>query len=113
MQSASDVFLGWTEGPLGRHYYVRQLRDGKVKIAVDDYRPAQMNQLARFCGWTLARAHARSGEAARISGYLGQNEAFDEAVAGFALSYAKVNEADYAALKRAVRQKRVQAVKPE
>ena len=109
MQSASDVFLGWTHGPLGRQYYVRQLRDGKVKIAVDDYRPAEMKQLAGFCGWALARAHARSGQAARISGYLGQNEAFDEAVREFALTYAGVNEADHAALTRAVRQKRVQA----
>ena len=111
MQSAIDVFLGWTQGPLGRHYYVRQLRDGKAKIAVDDYRPAQMEQLARFCGWALARAHARSGEAARISGYLGQNEAFDEALGQFALTYARVNESDFAALKRAVRQKRIQAAK--
>ena len=72
MQSSSDVFLGWTEGKLGRHYYVRQLRDAKVKFAVETFGSAEMLVFAGACGWTLARAHARSGEPAVIAGYLGE-----------------------------------------
>ena len=81
MQSASDIFLGWAKGKLGRHLYVRQLRDMKIGAQVDLFSPGLMVQYAEFCGWALARAHARSGAPAQISGYLGKSDAFDKAIA--------------------------------
>lgn len=80
MQSASDLFLGWTEGREGRQFYIRQLKDMKVKLLVEVFTPSAMLQYAEICGWTLARAHARSGEPAAFSGYLGKSDAFDEAM---------------------------------
>lgn len=103
MQSASDIFLGWTEVAQGRHFYIRQLRDMKVKPMVETYSPPLMKLYAEICGWTLARAHAKSGDAARISGYLGKNEVFDEAVTDFALRYSIQNEKDHHALAQAVK----------
>jgi uncharacterized protein (DUF2252 family) len=105
MQSASDIFLGWTEGLLGgtRRYYVRQLKDVKIKPLVEVYTPSAMFQYAELCGWTLARAHARSGEPAKISGYLGRSDQFDEAIADFSLAYADQSERDYELLVKAVR----------
>jgi uncharacterized protein (DUF2252 family) len=105
MQSASDIFLGWTEGLLGstRHYYVRQLKDMKIKPLVEVYPPSAMLQYAELCGWTLARAHARSGEPAKISGYLGQSDQFDKSVAAFSVAYADQSERDYEVLVKAVR----------
>jgi uncharacterized protein (DUF2252 family) len=105
MQSASDIFLGWTEGLLGgtRHYYIRQLKDMKIKPLVEVYTPSAMLQYAELCGWTLARAHARSGEPAKISGYLGRSDQFDEAVAAFSVAYADQSERDYELLVKAVR----------
>lgn len=101
MQSASDLFLGWSEGMTGRHFHVRQLRDMKIKMRVEAYPPGVMLQYAELCGWCLARAHARSGEPAAISGYLGTSDAFDEAVADFSVAYADQTERDYQALRRA------------
>jgi uncharacterized protein (DUF2252 family) len=103
MQSASDLFLGWTESQLGRHLYVRQLKDMKIKMLVEVYTPSVMGQYARACGWTLARAHARSGEPAKISGYLGKSEAFDQAIANFSVAYADQSERDHESLMKAVR----------
>jgi uncharacterized protein (DUF2252 family) len=103
MQSASDLFLGWTESQRGRHFYVRQLRDVKIKMPVEVYTPSVMCQYAQACGWTLARAHARSGEPAKISGYLGKSDTFDQAVADFSIAYADQSERDYETLKKAVR----------
>jgi uncharacterized protein (DUF2252 family) len=103
MQSASDLFLGWTESVLGRHFYVRQLKDMKIKMLVEVYTPSVMDQYAEVCGWTLARAHARSGEPAKISGYLGKNDAFDRAVADFSVAYADQSERDHDTLMKAVR----------
>ena len=103
MQSASDLFLGWTEGNLGRHFYVRQLRDMKIKPLVELFGPIDMIQYAEICGFTLARAHARSGESALISGYLGQSDTFDKAIAAFSVAYADQSEKDHAALMKAVR----------
>ena len=110
MQSASDIFLGWTKGKLGRHFYVRQLRDMKLTPLVDLFSPGLMVQYAEFCGWTLARAHARSGAPAQISGYLGKSDAFDKAIAAFASAYADQSERDHAILKKAVRSGRVEVV---
>jgi len=103
MQSASDVFLGWTTGPEGRHYYIRQLRDVKVKAIIENFTPSFMAQFAEWCGHTLARAHARSGEPALISGYLGKSDTFDQAMAAFSMAYADQTERDHAALAKAVR----------
>jgi hypothetical protein len=100
MQSASDIFLGWTEGQSGRHFYVRQLRDMKMKFPIEKFKAAGMIYFARWCGGTLARAHARSGEPATISGYLGKADTFDRAIATFAVAYADQVERDYEAFKR-------------
>jgi uncharacterized protein (DUF2252 family) len=101
MQSASDMFLGWTE-VLGRHYYIRRLHDIKIKPQVERFDPPRMAKYAEYCGWTLARAHAKSGDAAMISGYLGNSNKFDEAIASFAMNYSDQNERDYRAFLKAV-----------
>lgn len=103
MQSASDVFLGWTEGRNGRQFYIRQLRDAKIKFAIETFGSAELIQMAEWCGWTLARAHARSGEPALIAGYLGDSDTFDLAIADFSVAYADQTEKDHAALTKAVR----------
>ncbi len=108
MQSASDLFLGWTEGREGRHFYVRQLHDVKIKLLVELFTLKVMVQYAEYCGWALARAHARAGQPALIAGYLGKGDQFDEAVADFATAYAEQNERDYKALVRAARQGRIE-----
>jgi uncharacterized protein (DUF2252 family) len=102
MQSASDIFLGWTEQD-GRHYYIRHLRDVKVKLLAETFSPDAMRFYAKLCGWALARAHARSGSPAMISGYLGKSESFDEAIAEFSIAYADQCERDYEVLEKAVR----------
>ncbi len=109
MQAASDLFLGWTKGHSGRHFYVRQLRDVKVKPMVEIFDPATMNSYADSCGWVLARAHARSGDPKRISQYLGNSNRIDESIADFAEAYARQNETDHAALAKAVRDGRIAA----
>ena len=109
MQSASDIFLGWTEGREGRHFFVRQLRDMKIKPLVETFPEGLMMLYARWCGQGLARGHAKSGDPARISGYLGNSDRFDEAVGDFAVAYADQNEKDHAALVKAVRDGRIEA----
>ena len=109
MQSASDLFLGWTEAREGRQFYLRQLKDAKIKPLVEVFKPSVMRQYAEFCGWTLARAHARSGEPAKISGYLGKSDEFDEAIADFAQAYADQSEQDHEVLLDAVRSGRLEA----
>jgi len=109
MQSASDVFLGWSRDGKGRGYYCRQLRDGKVSVTVDRMSRRDLTDYAGFCGRALARAHARSGDAARIAGYLGDNGRFDQAVGAFALAYADQTERDHAALVKAVKAGRIRA----
>jgi hypothetical protein len=109
MQSASDVFLGWTEGRFGRHYYIRQLRDAKIKFAIETFGSAEMVLFAEWCGATLARAHARSGEPALITGYIGETEVFDEAIAAFAAAYADQSEKDHEAVVKAVRAGKLKA----
>ena len=103
MQSASDLFLGCTEGKQGRHFYIRQLRDMKTKILVELFGSTDMIQYAEVCGYTLARAHARSGDSAVISGYLGKSDTFDKAIAAFSAAYADQSERDHAVLMKAVR----------
>jgi len=110
MQSASDIFLGWSsEG--GHDYYVRQLRDMKATADLDAMSGTDLVAYAGLCGWVLARAHARSGDAARIAGYLGKSDAFDEALAAFATAYADQTQRDYEVFKAAVRGGRLPAEK--
>jgi uncharacterized protein (DUF2252 family) len=111
MQSASDIFLGWTKGELGRNFYIRQLRDMKVGPLVELFTPGVMTQYAEICGWTLARAHARSGAPAHISGYLGKSDAFDKAIATFSIAYADQSERDHAVLEKAVWSGRVEVLR--
>ena len=112
MQSASDILLGWirTDGLDGvpRDYYVRQLWDGKGSALIEEMKPPDMRGYADLCGWTLARAHARSGHPAAIAGYLGNSDRFDKALATFAEKYADQNELDYAALKHAAETGRIE-----
>jgi len=113
MQSASDLMLGWLrvqrpDGPV-RDFYVRQLWDAKGAAIVEAMTPAVMMTYAKVCGWTLARAHARSGDAIAIAGYLGSGDVFDRALASFAEAYADQNERDYAAIRHAVQSGRIVA----
>jgi uncharacterized protein (DUF2252 family) len=110
MQSASDIFLGWTRGKNGRDFYVRQLRDMKISAIIEGWDADLLRAYGRVCGWALARAHARSGDAAKISGYLGSSATFDDAICEFAVDYADQNQRDYRAFVRAVRQKRLKAI---
>ncbi len=112
MQSVPDPFLGWTEGDNGRHFYVRQLRNAKRKAAIESCDADALAEFAGWCGWTLARAHARSGDAAVIAGYLGQGEPFDRAITEFAQAYAEQNDRDYKALQDAVAAGRIEARDP-
>ena len=113
-QAATDPFLGWTtgagtNGTARKHYYVRQLRDMKGSMSVPLMDPLQLDYYGRLCGWALARAHARTGRASMISGYLGTGEVFDHAIADFAVAYADQNEQDYQRLLEAVSAGRVRA----
>jgi len=110
LQSSSDIFLGWVRGRRGHDFFVRQLRDMKMSIPVDGFSAAKLTRYAGICGWTLARAHAKSGDAATISGYLGKSDAFDRALGEFALAYADQTRKDHAALVKAISSGRVEAL---
>jgi uncharacterized protein (DUF2252 family) len=110
MQAASDIFLGWFTGPDGRHYYWRQLRDMKGSATVEAMSPRSLTSYANLCAWTLARAHARSGDPVAIAAYLGTSDQFDRAVTDFSQRYADQNERDYEAFVGAVRSGRLQAL---
>jgi len=111
MQAASDIYLGWTKGlDVRRHYYWRQLRDMKGSIEVETLLAPGLNFYARICGWTLARAHARSGDPVAIAAYLGNTDAFDRSIMDFSLAYADQNEQDYQEFVNAVKSGRLQAV---
>ena len=108
MQAASDIFLGWVTGP-NAEFYVRQLRDAKISPLIETFDESMFHAYANACGQNLARAHAKTGNAWTIAGYLGKNDEFDEAIADFAFAYADQAEKDYDALKEAVRTGRVDA----
>ena len=115
MQASSDIFLGWVHNPDGidgvaRDFYVRQLWDWKTSVNLDAILPRGLEYYGRACGWTLARAHARSGDRIAIASYLGKSDVFDRAVADFAIAYADLNEHDHAALREAVDSGRIKAV---
>ncbi len=111
MQAASDVFLGWVHvtgiDGVGRDFYLRQLRDWKGSAEIETMVPKGMEIYANWCGWTLARAHARSGDAVAVAAYLGKGDTFDRAIAKFAAAYADQNERDYQALKTAAANGRI------
>ena len=110
MQAASDMFLGWTE-ELGRHFYVRHLRDIKITPLVESYDEIALDGYGEWCGWALARAHAKSGDAARIGGYLGKSDKTDEAIATFGERYADQTEKDFERFLRAIREGRIEVRK--
>ena len=107
MQAASDIFLGWSRGPAGRDFYVRQLRDMKIAPDVETQSPRVMRAYATLCGLALARAHDKAGDAAMIAGYLGSADRFDEAMGDYAVGYADQVERDYATFVKAVRSGRL------
>jgi hypothetical protein len=109
MQSASDAFLGWATGPLGNHYYWRQLRDWKGSADVEKMSERLLLRYGQVCAWTLAKAHARSGDSVAIGAYLGSSNRFETAITSFGVAYADVNEQDYLALQEAVADGRVVA----
>jgi uncharacterized protein (DUF2252 family) len=111
MQAASDIFLGWTKGiQEGRFLYWRQLRDMKGSADVETLKPFGLEFYARLCGWTLARAHARSGDPIAMSAYLGKSDKFDQAMTDFSERYADQNELDYQAFLAAIKSGRLQVV---
>jgi uncharacterized protein (DUF2252 family) len=111
MQATSDIFLGWTKGlQANRYYYWRQLRDMKGSAEVESMVPVALRFYADICGWTLARAHARSGDPVAIAEYLGEYDQFDRSISDFAKRYAEQNERDYQAFAEAIRSGRLQAV---
>jgi uncharacterized protein (DUF2252 family) len=114
MQASSDIFLGWQRNPAGfdgkaRDFYVRQLRDWKFSLDIDAMVPRGMRQYGELCGWSLARAHARSGDRIAIAAYLGASDVFDQAITRFAAAYADQNERDHQALVDAVTSGRIVA----
>src|SRR5512132_2918596 len=112
MQAASDIYLGWTKGPLDdtRHYYWRQLRDMKGSADVESMALVGLRIYAAMCGWTLARAHALSGDPVAIAEYLGKRDTFDQSIVDFSKGYADQNELDYQAFAEAIRSGRLQAL---
>ena len=111
LQAASDIFLGWTKGAdANRHYYWRQLRDMKGAAEIESMVPVALNFYAGICGWTLARAHARSGDPVAIAEYLGEDDQFDRSISDFAQRYADQNDRDYQAFAEAIRSGRLQVL---
>jgi hypothetical protein len=114
MQAASDIFLGWQRIEAGldgkqRDFYVRQLRDWKFSVDIQAMIPRGMQLYGQLCAWTLARAHARSGDRIAIAAYLGGSDVFDQAIAQFAVTYADQNERDHQSLVQAVADGRIEA----
>jgi uncharacterized protein (DUF2252 family) len=110
MQAASDIFLGWGEGQDGRHFYWRQLRDMKGSAVVETMAPEGLTLYGNLCAWTLARAHARSGDPVAMASYLGPYDEFETSITDFAQRYADQNEKDYEAFLAAIKSGRLEAV---
>jgi hypothetical protein len=116
MQAVSDIFLGWVHVPEGeggqpRDFYGRQLKDWKGSAEIEQMKPDGMSQYGKLCGWTLARAHARSGDRVAIAAYLGNGPTFDRALVEFSKAYAEQNDRDYKALAKAVDSGQIDAEK--
>jgi uncharacterized protein (DUF2252 family) len=107
LQAASDMLLGFATGPTGRHLYLRQLRDAKIKPQLETMTPRNFRRYAATCGEVLARAHARTADAVVLSAYLGKSAAFDEAIGAFAAAYARQTEKDHQALLKAIKSGRL------
>ena len=107
MQAATDIFLGWAETADSTDYYVRQLRDMKVSIDVEQFAASTLCDYGVICGWALARGHAKAGDAATIAGYLGRGDRFDRAIASYAASYADQVERDFKRFTDAIRTGRI------
>jgi uncharacterized protein (DUF2252 family) len=109
MQAATDVFLGWTQKPInGRYFYVRRLKDSRL-ANLGARLEAQLPFYAELCGRTLARAHARAGDAVALSGYMGDDSEFDKAIAEFAMAYAEQTEHDWRTFREAIKAGRITA----
>ena len=115
-QATPDPFLGWFDAPdptgTERHFYVRQLYDGKASAEIGDVHSNLLRAYSSICGWTLAHAHARSGDRFAIASYLGKTDAFDRSMASFALAYVARNRSDHKALVDAIASGRVTASTP-
>jgi hypothetical protein len=109
MQFASDIFLGWVRGENNRDFYFRQLRDTKVAPTLDGWDYRALRAYGGLCAWALARAHARSGDAAAIAGYMGSSNAFDNAIGEFSVDYADQNQRDFDAFTQAIRAGKIEA----
>ena len=110
MQAASDIFLGWTRAIAGVDIYVRQLRDMKISAVIESWDFDTLRAYSRICAWALARAHARTGDAAAISGYIGSSRIFDDAICEFAVDYADQTTVDHRAFAKAIREGRIQVI---
>jgi len=110
IQSASDLFLGWTRAKAGFDVYIRQLRDMKMSALVEGWDFDTLRMYTRVCAWSLAQAHARTGDAAMISGYMGSGRSFDDAICEFAVDYADQTIGDHKAFAKAIREGRIQAI---
>jgi uncharacterized protein (DUF2252 family) len=110
IQPFSDPFLGYTKGRFGRHFFFRQLRDIKISMRVETFGKTEMIAYADWCGQAMALSHARSGDAAMLSGYMGTSDTFDKAITNFSFAYADQNEKDYASLKRAIKDGKIEAL---
>ena len=109
LQPFSDPFLGWTTGQGGRDLFFRQLRDIKISIKVETFGKTEMLNYADWCGQALALSHARTGDAAMLSGYMGSGDVLDKAVAEFSFAYADQNEQDYASFMKAIKSGKIEA----
>ncbi len=109
LQPASDIFLGWTRGRHGRDFYFRQLRDMKIKILVETFGKTEMSIFADWCGHALALSHARGGDAALLTGYMGNSDTFDKAISAFSVAYADQNEKDYDVFMKAIKSGKLKA----
>ncbi|MFM0499981.1 DUF2252 domain-containing protein [Paraburkholderia caffeinilytica] len=110
LQATSDIFLGWATGPLGRHFYFRQLRDMKLSANIELFDTDLLDGYARLCGWVMARAHAKaSGQAIEVSAYIGRGDQFAESLVGYAASYADLVERDYDVFLKACRSGELEA----
>jgi Uncharacterized protein conserved in bacteria (DUF2252) len=111
MQAASDIYLGWTKGvEANRYLYWRQLRDMKGSAVVESMPPGRLTLYAGICGWTLARAHARSGDPIALAAYLGTSDKFDRSITDFAERYAVQNELDYQEFAKAIESGRLDMI---